>query len=1233
MLTQIENALKQCNGDIFANICRQYLSYEYKSVLASGFVLGKEKSKKGTPDNFIPYKGYYIFNEITTVEKDLINKLKKDIQHCFVQKDIPSKKISKVILICNSKVSPNEYHELSEFKNIFDSVTKLEVVGIDDLATRIYKDYHSIVRQLGIPIDTGQILELDGFLHAYEKSKFATTLSNKFFNRKKEVKTGVETLSKSDILLLFGKAGVGKTKLSLELTKLFYEKNPDYQIKYIINNANLDIWDDLKIQILNNKNYLIVVDDANKLQSNLELIMNFVRREKRQGKIKLLLTVRNYVKFEVEEKIGEVPTIELNNFTREELTNILESDEFNITPFYIDKIFSVSKGNPRLAIMAAKAGIKDKKKLDNAYFIHEEYFSSQGDLSLSQNADFLKTSGVLALLKNIDLENNELIIKIGSHFQVSKKKLIENLKQLYTYEVADEYEGIYKISDQILAEYLFFETFIKKKVVSFQYLLETSIKDTSFNVSNLLTPIINNYGFEYVKGFILKDLITVSNQLENHLDKVKFFKEFWFYLPTDCLVFLKNYIDSIDQNEIENFKFEIFKDNHIDSYEDKIFDILLNFKQFNDYFRASVELFINYGLKNQLNFSKLLKVFTEGLTYGYYSSNTNYSNQIELFDILYAMALENKVFSEIILFIANKYLVHSFQTARNNGLQVEIHQKRVLDSIEQLEFRTKLFRYIFSCFRQGYKEGVYSFFFKYLTNHGYHTNLEILNHDKDLILEFFTNNFSKLTYKECSIVDKFISKLDRKEVDYPKGFNNGFISKEFLIYLKLSENKLKLRDFDGDYERFEDYKKNEVENFVGDYSLEDFKLLLKTIDFIYEQENSKFHGYSSLNESIIYILEYLAKDQFSVFVEVIKESFLYDFSSQLLYGRLFSFISLNQQKGEVLVSTLETSAKGSSYLKSFWVESNNYTIAKKDVELFRISVFEQEEISLWLVKKVLEKVSSELVDKKGFIIEVLDMVIARKNEIEGWGVSNDFFIYAFEISPEIFDKRIKEIKDLYIYLSKNVRSFDFNLPLLKIILLRDSDFINQFLKSHFDDKDWFSKREMNSLNLDKLWGLSNFKEVFKNLLIFFSKEKNFWLNTPDDLGDIFQNNNEKQIQFLIEFIVDTDSIQEILKVYNIVVSKFNDFKLEFLQIILDKNADIFLFKKLEFYVLSRVYSGSRIPRLRYAISQNELILNYLKNKDQIKYLEHINYVEKEIFNKKISIEWERKREFINKMGW
>ena len=115
--------------------------------------------------------------------------------------------------------------------------------------------------------------------------------------------------------------------------------------------------------------------------------------------------------------------------------------------------------------------------------------------------------------------------------------------------------------------------------------------------------------------------------------------------------------------------------------------------------------------------------------------------------------------------------------------------------------------------------------------------------------------------------------------------------------------------------------------------------------------------------------------------------------------------------------------------------------------------------------------------------------------------------------------------------------------------------------------------------------------------------------------------------------IDLVWLDKKMKSWKLIWTEENDFKLEFLQIILDKNADIFLFKKLEFYVLSRVYSGSRIPRLRYAISQNELILNYLKNKDQIKYLEHINYVEKEIFNKKISIEWERKREFINKMGW
>ncbi|CAL2105500.1 conserved hypothetical protein [Tenacibaculum sp. 190524A02b] len=1234
MLTQIEDRLKQCNGDIFANICRQYLSYEYKSILASGFVLGKEKSKKGTPDNFIPYNDYYVFNEVTTVEKDLIKKLEKDINHCFVQKDIPIEKISKIVLICNSKIDPKYYHRLSEFKNTYDKDTRLEVIGIDDLATRIYRDYHSIIRQLGIPIDTGQILELEEFLNIYEKSKFSTTLSNKFFNRKEELKEGIETLLNYDVLLLEGKAGVGKTKLSLELTKLFIEKNPDYQIKYIINNANLDIWEDLKVQFLNNKNYLIVIDDANKLRSNLELIVNFINREKREGKIKLLLTVRNYVKSEVEDKIGKASIIKLNNFTREELANILQSDEFNISKFYVDKIFNVSKGNPRLAIMAAKAGIKDVKKLDNAYFIHEEYFSSQGDLSSFQNINFFKASGILALLKNIDFENRKLITKIEEHFQISKKSLIENLQKLYIYEVSDEFEGIYKISDQILAEYLFFETFIKKRIISFQYLLQISAKDTSFNLSNLLTPIVNNYGFEYVKDFILSDLINVNSQLKSHEKKIKFYKEFWYYLPSECLLYIKKYIHGIVKNESDEFEFKVFKDSHTDSYEDEVIDILLNFKHYSDYFGLSVNLCLEYGFKNQLNFSKLLKILTQGYFYNYSSQEINYYNQIELFNILYKKANENKKYKKIILFIAHKYLTSSYQITRNRNKGIEIGQIVVKASNEQLEFRKNLFNFIFTCFSQGYKEETYSFFYRYLSDFGFDINEDLINHDKDLVLEFFINNFSKSSYQECNIVDLFISNLDRYNITYPKDFNKQFISEEFFIYLKLSYEKLKLKDFEGDYEKYDRFKKNEIENFIKNYSLEDFKLLFKKIDFIYRQKKSNSYGYSMLGESIIAILKYLSDNYFDMFIDIINESFKYEFSDKLRYGRLFSIINLKQNKGEVLVNCLSKSFRGNDYLRSFWLESKNYNLKENDIELFHTSLFDKEDFSFWRVHEIIDKIDSRLVNKKRLVNDLLNFIIQNQNRLQTKDVDSEFFLYIFEKFPLIFKHRIKEIKGLYLILSKMTKYFDLERRLLQLIISMYPNYVSSFLSKQMKDKKWFSREDLSNLKLHKLWEIDKYEKVFEKILVFLiQREDGFWSNTSNKLEVLFQESSTKKLYFLKHFLNNTNNDNEIISVFNIVVSKFNTHKLEFLQIILDKNIHFSVFRKLEFYVLTRVYSGSRIPRIRYAISENEIILNYLKNLDEIKYLEHINFMEKEIFYSKLSIERERKREFIESMGW
>ena len=71
-----------------------------------------------------------------------------------------------------------------------------------------------------------------------------------------ELTKGEQFLNKSDFLLITGQAGVGKTKFSLELVEKFIQSNSDFIVKYIRNNNQL-IWEDLKVQLIKNKKYLL----------------------------------------------------------------------------------------------------------------------------------------------------------------------------------------------------------------------------------------------------------------------------------------------------------------------------------------------------------------------------------------------------------------------------------------------------------------------------------------------------------------------------------------------------------------------------------------------------------------------------------------------------------------------------------------------------------------------------------------------------------------------------------------------------------------------------------------------------------------------------------------------------------------------------------------------------------------------------------------------------------------
>jgi len=1231
MLTQIEQALLRCNGDIFADLCRQYLSYRYNTVFSSGFVKGKEKSKKGTPDNFIPFKDYFIFNEVTTQEQKLQEKLKKDIKHCFAQKDIPKERIVKIILICNSEISPLLAKELVDYKNSLYSNTELELVPIDVFANHIHRDYPSIARRLGIPIDTGQILEVEDFIGQYEKSQFSTTLSNKFFNRKEEINEGLGFLNQSNILMITGKAGTGKTKLALKLIEKFKDNNPEYDLKFITNNGSLDIWEDLRTQLTSNKKYLIVLDDANKLKTNLEQIVTFINTRNDKGRIKLILTVRNYIKSEVDKYVENFEFIDLQQFNESELAKILQSPEFNITNYYVNRIFSISKGNPRIAIMAAIAGINnDIKKLNNASEIYELYFSSvQKNIESFDNPDLLKTAGILSLFRVIDFEHVNTVEEIQKYFGLSKESLIESLRVLYKLEIADEYREAYKIADQILGEYIFYLVFIKGKDISFLDLLNVYIEKRHFPLTRILNPIVSNYGFESVKGFIISDLKKAWLDIKEPDTAIRFIEDFWYYIPTETLSYFNNFERITDNRILNSYLFEIYDENRINSFDDKLIKVLLQFSQFPSEFSTALQILNDYCLTSQVLFSKLLKAFKESLTYSQYSFEEKYKIQRNAFDFLYSKVKENEEFySKVIIFIAPYYLVDNYQSNSWQGNQITIDRKWVCLIEEQKQFRTKLWQFLIERYKGNQFKGlIQNTIIKYINNLSYHyKNEDVIVFDRDIIFDFIEDNFNPNDFLENTIIEKYTSQLGLFNINYKKEINKNHQSEIFNTYLTFHEDKLKRKDFNGDWKKYEKYKEDEITQFVKNYDIKNYLKLIKDLELIYSYDDKVFQGHFGLNLGIEAILNYLRNNQFSLFYLVLENIFKSSFSNQIMLGRILSKVEYNKEKIRLLRELLKDNYSRISLL---WNGIPSEEMITEDYILFREAIKNKELKYFGSISFYLPKMKSLMANESKDINEIIDVLFNRVKE-DKIRLGNDFFLFIQNKHRSIYKIRFEDIKKAYLILDFEERHFDYDLEVLSNILKIDPDYINVILKHNFDDKLYVAKRDLRYNDYARLWDLSNYKKVMPYFLNYFKK---FHIHDrSDEISTLFQGNINKGIDVLKSYLEDNQDDDDLIIIYNIVVSVFNDKRFDFLRIILGINDSLELFENLDFYLLSVVYSGSRLPRLRHAINEYEKVMEFLKSSDNLKYLEHINFLENRIVCKKRDIDWELKREFINDWG-
>ena len=278
-LQLIEQKLIAIDPAGFQNLCDAYLilrEVEYTSLNRTGSQLGKQKTVLGTPDSFMrTFDNKLAYIEYTTQTESKATKIISDIDKCLdpTKTGVNRENVYQIIICFNSRLTIEEEVQIQSFANTKN--IRIELIGIDTLALEIISKYMLLSRDfLGIPIDTGQILPFDNFISEYNNKahQLSTPLDNIFLHREKELAEILNQLQSEDLLIVSGAPGVGKTKICIESIKKFIQQYSNFQA-FAISKKDVDIFDDLKIQLKNDKDYILLIDDANRQLSNLSQII------------------------------------------------------------------------------------------------------------------------------------------------------------------------------------------------------------------------------------------------------------------------------------------------------------------------------------------------------------------------------------------------------------------------------------------------------------------------------------------------------------------------------------------------------------------------------------------------------------------------------------------------------------------------------------------------------------------------------------------------------------------------------------------------------------------------------------------------------------------------------------------------------------------------------------------------------------------------------------------------
>jgi hypothetical protein len=1244
-LSQIESALRAINPARFQSLCDAYLlRLGYERPSAVGLVPAAEKVARGTPDTFfVRPDGRFVFAEYTTQQDNVFDKLKGDLARCFdeAKTGIPVRELAEVVLCHTSLLSAGEERALSE--ECQRHGCSLRTYGISALAHDLYYKHRELARDfLGVAIDSGQVVTSSEFVAAYNKGRLATPLDTAFQFRESDIAQALQSFKRHDLLLIAGRAGIGKTRLALECCDRYQRQHKDVQVR-CIDNRGVSIYEDLRVHFAAPGQYIILVDDANRFD-DFPHILRLLHDQDENHSVKVIATVRQYALSTVRAAAADYGAAEviLDRLKDEEIRKLVRNVCGILDPYAQERISDVAHGNPRLAVMAGRVAAEAKtyESIVDVTAVYDAYFGTVlRDLAELSDLALLRVAALVGCFGVLDRANVAFMRDLGA-FGISPDVFWDAVRRLQQLEVLDVHaDQVAKVSDQVLATYLFYRAFVRDNALDLGVLLDHFFPRFRHRIVDALYPVVSTFDARIASDVLrphIKRLLQAAQSADDTDAVLNLLDTFWFVAPTETLLIVRDRIHALSHDHVDPASLLFAPATDVPT--PSLLSILMSFRGADEAdMRIALELLLEYVERQPMEAPHVLHILTEDYGFRLTSYVEGFTVERVVHDMLCARARggEDLLMAGMLIAVSAAFLRVEHHTMQSHGREVRLTRFQLPAMPELLALRRGVWREVLALHSvPALRVAVQKIVESYSPGGIEQPPPEIAAVDAEALLPFISAALDPYDVHECQVARGCLDTLARHGVDVGMVWER-FSNETHSLAALLVDDREERSELG--WEEAQERKRSRLREHLVGYDADQYAALLRHCAVV-RRSLTDGHSQWKLQNGVAQVLGILANLDPALLAEVLGR-YLDDGDPLDLapMGVAWALVrACGPEQAHQLLAGREYPTKNSWLFAFFQSLSPEQATSERRAQLMALyDTASPGEVPADL--NFLERYATS--DGIDAVLSVAEVLVKKAHAFPGAGRSLEGLFSSYSTLSkgvkERFAGHVELLKQAYLVADDAAPHSDLDATGLSSLIDLDREFVREYLdhlyscaeppNRHHDHRDYTAlwKREDWAAVLTDL--VERVYECERDRLVCGSYVEVFFARREGKDDPVVADRQEEVLGLLIDRRHDESDFVAYL--FGIAARLGPDHQRRLIGRFVDREPDLSSFERLPLEPRSSVWWGSEVPVLERMIAFLES-LRALFGRAEL--LGHRHYVERQIERLKKGIERARREDFIER---